>query len=80
MEIIDLSRELYHRTQYPGQPPIIHGVWKSHEEAFADSGNIKGTPCIIFQCLTMGGHTLMPQDILVLMERQLMNIHLKIVL
>ena len=50
MEIIDLSRELYHRTpQYPGQPPIIHGVWKSHEEAFADSGNIQGTPCIIFQ-------------------------------
>ena len=42
MEIIDLSRELYHRTpQYPGQPPIIHGVWKSHKEAFADFASIK---------------------------------------
>ena len=34
MRIVDLSRELYHRTpSYPGQPPIIHGVWKTHEEA-----------------------------------------------
>ena len=41
MRIIDLSRELYHRTpSYPGQPPIIHGVWKTHEEAFAESGNM----------------------------------------
>ena len=45
MKIVDLSRELYHRTpSYPGQPPIIHGVWKTHEEAFAASGNIQGTP------------------------------------
>jgi len=30
MRMIDLSRELYHRTPtYPGQPPIIHGVWKT---------------------------------------------------
>src|ERR1044072_4373773 len=43
MRIIDLSRELYHRTpSYPGQPPIIHGVWKTHEEAFAESGNVHG--------------------------------------
>src|SRR4029077_20853519 len=35
MRMIDLSRELYHRTPtYPGQPPIIHGVWKTHEESF----------------------------------------------
>jgi len=40
MRIVDLSRELYHRTPtYPGQPPIIHGVWKTHEEAFVESGN-----------------------------------------
>ena len=32
MEIVDLSRELYHRTpSYPGHPPVMHGVWKSHE-------------------------------------------------
>ena len=43
MRIVDLSRELYHRTpSYPGQPPIIHGVWKSHEEAFAESKNVYG--------------------------------------
>src|SRR4030088_473309 len=49
MRIIDLSRELYHRTpSYPGQPPIIHGVWKTHEEAFADSGNIQGNSVMFF--------------------------------
>ena len=43
MKIVDLSRELYHRTpSYPGQPPVIHGVWKTHEEAFAESGNVQG--------------------------------------
>lgn len=43
MKIIDLSREMYHRMPtYPGQPPVIHGVWKTHEEAFAESGNIQG--------------------------------------
>ncbi|GIR68313.1 MAG: hypothetical protein CM15mP73_1340 [Hyphomicrobiales bacterium] len=56
MEIIDLSRELYHRTpQYPGQPPIIHGVWKSHEEAFADSGNIQGNSVHYFSMPDHGG-------------------------
>src|SRR3954466_16366476 len=43
MKIVDLSRELYHRTPtYPGHPPIIHGVWKTHEESFAESGNVHG--------------------------------------
>ena len=43
MRIVDLSRELYHRTpSYPGQPPIIHGIWKTHEESFVDSGNVHG--------------------------------------
>jgi kynurenine formamidase len=54
--IIDLSRELYHRTpQYPGQPPIIHGVWKSHEEAFADSGNVHGNSVMYFSMPDHGG-------------------------
>jgi len=27
MKIVDLSRELYHRTpSYPGHPPVIHGM------------------------------------------------------
>jgi kynurenine formamidase len=56
MEIIDLSRELYHRTpQYPGQPPVIHGVWKSHEEAFADSGNVQGNSVHYFSMPDHGG-------------------------
>ena len=39
MKIVDLSRELYHRTpSYPGHPAIIHGVWKSHADSLADNG------------------------------------------
>jgi kynurenine formamidase len=54
--IVDLSRELYHRTpQYPGQPPIIHGVWKSHEEAYADSGNVHGNSVMFFSMPDHGG-------------------------
>ena len=49
MRIVDLSRDLYHRTpSYPGQPPVIHGVWKTHEEAFAESGNIQGNSVMYF--------------------------------
>ena len=43
MKIVDLSRELHHRAPtYPGHPPIIHGVWKSHEDAFAEQGQVWG--------------------------------------
>jgi kynurenine formamidase len=43
LKIVDLSRELYHRTpSYPGHPPVIHGVWTTHEESFAASGNVHG--------------------------------------
>ena len=43
VKIIDLSRELYHRTpSYPGHPPVMHGMWKTHEESFADSKNVYG--------------------------------------
>ena len=43
MKIVGLSRELYHRTpSYPGHPPVIHGVWKTHEESLAESGNVHG--------------------------------------
>lgn len=55
-KIIDLSRELYHRSpQYPGQPPIIHGVWKTHEEAFTDSGNVHGNSVMYFSMPDHGG-------------------------
>jgi kynurenine formamidase len=43
LKIVDLSRELYHRTpSYPGHPPVIHGVWTTHEESFVASGNVHG--------------------------------------
>ena len=43
MKIFDLSRELYQGTPtYPGHPPIIHGIWKTHEELFAESGKVHG--------------------------------------
>src|SRR5947209_19918294 len=33
MELIDLSRELFHRTQvHPSHPPVIMGVWGDHSE------------------------------------------------
>ena len=56
MRIVDLSRELYHRTPtYPGQPPIIHGVWKTHEEAFAELGNVQGNSVMFFSMPDHGG-------------------------
>src|SRR4030081_955653 len=56
MRIVDLSRELYHRTPtYPGQPPIIHGVWKTHEEAFAESGNVQGNSVMFISMPDHGG-------------------------
>ena len=43
MKIVDLSRELYQGTPtYPGHPPIIHGIWKTHEESLAESGKVHG--------------------------------------
>jgi kynurenine formamidase len=43
VKIVDLSRELYHGSPtYPGHPPIIHGIWKTHEESFAESGKVHG--------------------------------------
>ena len=55
-KFIDLTREIYHRTpNYPGQPPIIKGVWKSHEEAFVDSGNVWGNSVHYFSMPDHGG-------------------------
>lgn len=56
MRIVDLSRELYHKTPaYPGQPPIIHGVWTTHEEAFKLSGNVHGNSVMYFSMPDHGG-------------------------
>ncbi|MGE0629173.1 MAG: cyclase family protein [Hyphomicrobiaceae bacterium] len=56
MRIVDLSRELYHRTPtYPGQPPIIHGVWKTHAEARADAGGTHGNSVMYFSMPDHGG-------------------------
>src|SRR4029077_405564 len=56
MRIVDLSRELYHRTPaYPGQPPIIHGIWKTHEESFVESGNVHGNMVMFFSMPDHGG-------------------------
>ncbi len=33
MEIVDLSRELFHRTHtHPSHPPVIITVWNDHDE------------------------------------------------
>src|SRR5207248_4854212 len=56
VKIVDLSRELYHRTpSYPGHPPVIHGIWKSHEEALADSRNVYGLSSMFISMPDHGG-------------------------
>ena len=56
MRIVDLSRDLYHRTpSYPGQPPIIHGVWKTHEESLADNNGVHGNMVMHFSMPDHGG-------------------------
>jgi kynurenine formamidase len=56
MKIVDLSREIYHRSPtYPGQPPVIHGMWKNHEDAFRDSGNLHGNAVMFFSMPDHGG-------------------------
>jgi hypothetical protein len=33
MEMIDLSREIYHRTQtHPSHPPVMMTIWNDHTE------------------------------------------------
>ena len=55
MKIVDLSRELYHRTpNYPGHPAIIHGMWKTHEESLADS-NVHGLSSMYITMPDHGG-------------------------
>src|SRR5258708_33618856 len=56
MKIVDLSRELYHRTpSYPGHPPVIHGMWKNHEDALADSKNVWGLSSMFISMPDHGG-------------------------
>jgi kynurenine formamidase len=56
VKIVDLSRELYHRTpSYPGHPAIIHGVWKSHEDSLADSGGVYGLSSMVIAMPDHGG-------------------------
>ena len=56
MRIVDLSRDLYHRTpSYPGQPPIIHGVWKTHAEARAENNGVHGNSVMFFSMPDHGG-------------------------
>ena len=56
MKIVDLSRELYHRTpSYPGHPPVMHGVWKTHEESFAESGNVHGLASMFISMVDHAG-------------------------
>ncbi len=56
MKIVDLSRELYHRTpSYPGQPPIITRRLERPTKAFADSGNIQGNSVMFFSMPDHGG-------------------------
>ena len=48
---------------YPGQPPIIHGVWKTHEESLADNAGVHGNMVMHFSMPDHGGtHPPRPDD------------------
>jgi kynurenine formamidase len=56
MRIVDLSRELHHRApSYPGQPPIIQGVWQTYEDGLASTGNVWGCEVHHFSMPDHGG-------------------------
>jgi kynurenine formamidase len=56
VKIVDLSRELHNRApNYPGHSAIIHGMWKTHEESFADGGNVHGLASMYFAMPDHGG-------------------------
>ena len=56
MKIVDLSRDLYHRApSYPGHPPVMHGVWKTHEESLAESGNVHGLASMFISMVDHAG-------------------------
>jgi kynurenine formamidase len=56
VKIVDLSRELYHRTpSYPGHPPTIHGLWKNHEDSFAESGHVHGLSSMFISMVDHAG-------------------------
>lgn len=54
MELIDLSRELYHRTPvHPGHPPVLVGTWADHTEK-RHAGNTEFSSKALF--LSMSDH------------------------
>ena len=56
MKIVDISRELHHRApNYPGHSAIIHSMWKTHEESFADGGNVHGLASMYIAMPDHGG-------------------------
>ena len=49
MRLIDLSREIYHRSpSYPPHPPTIVGTWVTHEERREMSGGASGSTSMYF--------------------------------
>jgi kynurenine formamidase len=56
MKIVDLTREIYHRSPtYPGQPPVVHCMWKDHADAYRDSGGVHGNAVMYFSMPDHGG-------------------------
>ena len=49
MRLIDLSREIFHRSpSYPSHPPTIVGTWVTHEERREMSGGASGSTSMYF--------------------------------
>ena len=49
MRLIDLSREIFHRSpSYPSHPPTVVGTWVTHEERREMSGGASGSTSMYF--------------------------------
>src|SRR5215475_2231565 len=56
MKIVDLNRELYHRTpSYAGKPPIMHGMRKDNTDALKDCGYVWGLSSMFISMADHGG-------------------------
>ena len=53
VRLVDLSRELHHRTPtHPAHPPVVITTWVTHEERKKETGGVSSTSMV----LSMGDH------------------------
>ncbi|MCS3765876.1 MULTISPECIES: cyclase family protein [Bradyrhizobium] len=56
MEIIDLSRELFHRTAtHPAHPPFIVSVWDDHDTKWIEGSSVGSSKAVSISCSDHAG-------------------------